>query len=113
MAESFGNKLKSERRSKGISQRGLAEKIGVDFSYISKVENDRLAPPSAETIEKIADALEISKEELLSASGKIPTNIKEMFSGNMSAIEFINEAQKMGLSDKEWKELSKSLKKLR
>ena len=47
MAKTFGQSLRELRSSKIVSQRELAEKVGVDFSYISKVENDRLPPPAA------------------------------------------------------------------
>ena len=57
MAKTFGHNLRELRRSKDVSQRELAEKVGVDFSYISKLENDRLPPPAADTIVKIAKSL--------------------------------------------------------
>ncbi|MCB0594832.1 MAG: helix-turn-helix transcriptional regulator, partial [Phaeodactylibacter sp.] len=47
MENTFGPLLKEVRRSKQVSQRELAERVGVDFSYISKIENNRLAPPAA------------------------------------------------------------------
>jgi len=49
MNQSFGQLLKHIRREKGVSQRDLADQVGVDFSYISKIENDRMPPPSADT----------------------------------------------------------------
>jgi transcriptional regulator with XRE-family HTH domain len=65
MERTFGQALRELRRSKGISQRDLAEKVGVDFSYISKIENDRLPPPAADTIVKICNALEAPPDTLL------------------------------------------------
>ena len=53
MENTFGQLMKDLRRSRSISQRDLAIQVGVDFTYISKIENDRLPPPSAQTIEKI------------------------------------------------------------
>lgn len=113
MAKTFGQTLRELRRSKGISQRELADKIGVDFSYISKVENDRLPPPAADTIQKICDVLGILPDELLALTGKMPTQLKEMLSASPAALRFIRQAHAMGLTDDEWKKLTQRLKHLR
>lgn len=113
MASTFGQSLKEIRRAKGISQRELAKKVGVDFSYISKIENDRLAPPAADTIVKICKALAISPDDLLAVTGKMPTPVKEMLSTSPAALEFMREAQTMKLSDEEWQDMTQRLKRLR
>lgn len=110
---SFGDTLKTIRRAKGISQRELASKAGVDFSYISKVENDRLAPPSAETIIKLSQILDVPSEVLLSKSGKVSSEIKDILSSSPEAIRFLNEAKELKLTGKEWDLLTDNLKKLR
>ena len=42
MEQTFGQYLREQRRRAGMSQRELASRVSVDFSYISKLENDRL-----------------------------------------------------------------------
>jgi transcriptional regulator with XRE-family HTH domain len=113
MKQTFGQALRELRRSKGISQRDLAEKVGVDFSYISKIENDRLSPPSADTIVKICDALEASPDSLLALSGKIPSGLRDTIGSSPAAIQFIRSAQSMGLTEAEWGKLTRQLKRLR
>jgi HTH-type transcriptional regulator, competence development regulator len=113
MKETFGKLLKDLRREKNVSQRELAEKIGVDFSYISKVENDRLPPPAAETTIKIARALGIPVEELLSHGNKLPLDLKDMLGSNAAALKFMNAARDMQLSKDEWGLLTENLKRLR
>ena len=44
--KTFGQALKEIRRGKDVTQRELATAVGVDFSYISKIENDRMPPAS-------------------------------------------------------------------
>ncbi len=45
--ETFGQKIKSLRKEKKITQSELVESVGVDFTYISKIENDKgLRPPN-------------------------------------------------------------------
>jgi transcriptional regulator with XRE-family HTH domain len=112
MDKTFGQKLQELRRSAGLSQRGLAEQVGVDFSYISKVENDRLPPPAADTIVKICAVLGAPADELLALTGKVQTNVMEMLT-SPSARQFLRQAQEMNLTDQEWQTLVKRLKRLR
>ncbi len=113
MAKTFGHALRELRRSKGVSQRNLAEKVGVDFSYISKLENDRHSPPAADTIVKICKALGVAPDELLASTGKIPTDIKDSLASSTSALEFVRQAHEMNLTEDEWKTLTKRLRRLR
>ena len=111
--ESFGFTLRELRRAAKLTQRELANRIGVDFSYISKIENQRLPPPSADTIVEICRALEVKPEELLALTGKIPTNVHRTLSGSRVAQEFLSEIHEMDLTDEEWKIMVKSLQELR
>jgi transcriptional regulator with XRE-family HTH domain len=111
--KTFGQSLRELRRSKGLSQRELARKVGVDFSYISKVENDRLPPPAADTIVKICEALGVAPEWLLASTGKMPKGLREMLGTNPSALQFVREAYQMALTDEEWGEMTRQMKRLR
>ena len=64
----FGTKVRQLRHTKGWSLRDLAEKVGVGFTYLSRVENERLNfgdYPSDALIHRLADALEANEDELL------------------------------------------------
>ncbi len=111
--KTFGQTLKNLRRSKGITQRELASAVGVDFSYISKVENNRMPPPAADTIVKICETLGIPPDKLLAMTRKMPTPVKEAISENPIAQQFLREAQTMTLTNDEWETLTQQLKKLR
>ena len=111
--KTFGQTLKEIRRSKGVTQRELATAVGVDFSYISKIENDRMPPPAADTIVKICEKLKVAPDMLLAMTGKMPTSIKKAISQNPAAQQFLREAQTMTLTDDEWETLTQQLKKLR
>lgn len=70
----FGKRLQELRKEQGISQRDLAERVGLDFTYLSKMENERLEfLPSAAAIRRIAQALSADAEELLILAGKRKT----------------------------------------
>jgi len=113
MSESFGTKLREYRRRVGMSQRELARRIGRDFSYISKVENDRLPPPAADTVVKICEVLNIEPNELLALTGKLPSDVRLSVSTSESAQRFLREAQELALSEEEWDSMIQSLWRLR
>lgn len=67
----FGLRIRELRKRKRLSQRDLAEKVGIDFTYLSKIENNKVPPPSDEVIRKLARELEADPEELLTLAGKV------------------------------------------
>lgn len=60
----FGTKLKKLRAEKGLSQAALEAISGVNCKLLSKYENERIVP-SADTLKKIAEALQISSDYLI------------------------------------------------
>lgn len=113
MADTFGTRLRELRRAVAISQRELAERVGLDFSYISKVENDRIPPPAADTIVAICRVLKVAPDDLLALTGKMPSDVQKGITASTVAQEFLREAHEMGLSDDEWKLMLNSLQHLR
>jgi transcriptional regulator with XRE-family HTH domain len=61
-----------------MSQRDLAKKVGVDFTYLSKVENGHLAPPSESTITLLAESLGDDPKIHLGQARKVPTNLRSI-----------------------------------
>ena len=62
--------------------RVLAEKVGVGFTYLSRVENERLNfgdYPSDAMIHRLADALDADEGELLLLAKRIPEPLKKRF----------------------------------
>ena len=109
----FGAVLRDHRRAAGLTQRDLAERSGLDFSYISKLENNRLPPPAADTVVVLSSILGVPPEELLALTGKIPSEVQATLSTSPSAQKFLREAQRMGLSEDEWSDLARTLRRLR
>lgn len=83
----FGERLRELRRAKNISQRDLASQIDVDFTYLSKIENDRMPAPSAKTILALARALDADADELSVLAGKIPTDLVDVLISNPGAVK--------------------------
>jgi transcriptional regulator with XRE-family HTH domain len=71
--ESFGARVRRKRRESGFSQRELASRVGVDFTYLSKLENDQEGQsPGEDLVRKLAEELGDDAEELLARAGKVP-----------------------------------------
>jgi transcriptional regulator with XRE-family HTH domain len=109
----FGQRLRELRRDAGVTQRELAQRTNLDFSYISKLENDRNPPPAADTIVRICEALSIPAERLLALKGRLPSEIQETVAGNVAAQEFLRVTHTLGLSQSDWKHLSEQARRLR
>ena len=65
--------IKTYRKKSGLTQKALAEKAGLSFSMVSKLESGEQLNPSVETLNKLAGALKITPEKLL----YIPSLIEE------------------------------------
>lgn len=65
MADFLNRNLKYLRSNKGISQQDLADKIGIDRSTISRIENNEIDTTVDNAI-KIANILQVPVSDLLS-----------------------------------------------
>ena len=61
---SIGENIKSFRESKGLTQAQLAEQLGVDQSYIAKVEKS-VRSPTVMFVEATAKTMGCTLDELL------------------------------------------------
>ncbi len=67
----FGSRIRQLRTERGISLRDFADMVGIDFTYLSKIENGKVDPPSEEKIKVMASKLDVESEALLALAGKI------------------------------------------
>jgi transcriptional regulator with XRE-family HTH domain len=61
----IASRLKDLRKIKGWSQQKLAEKTDLSFNAITKIEQGLAKHPTLKTLIKLADAFEISIDELV------------------------------------------------
>ncbi len=93
MASSFGTTIRDARKQRGISQKYLAEKVGIDFTYLSKIENDRMPPPSEKAIRAIAQELGTDPDELIRLAGKVPSDLADLLVRDPEAIRYLRSFQ--------------------
>jgi HTH-type transcriptional regulator, competence development regulator len=87
--ESFGQRIQRLRRSRGLTQRQVAAELGIDFTYLSKLENDRGEPPGEDTIRGLAAVLMTDEEMLLAMAGKIPAELRDRARDDVNFSRFL------------------------
>lgn len=106
----FGEKLRQLRLLNTLNQRKLAGMVGIDFTYLSKIETGNMPPPSQETIKKLANALKADADELLLLADKVPTDVLDAITGSPEMPSFLRQIRNLPSEDME--KLKKYAKKL-
>jgi transcriptional regulator with XRE-family HTH domain len=105
----LGTRIKALRKAKGFTQRQLAELTGVDFTYLSKIENDRLEhTPSIKALQTLAQVLEADELELITLADKMPTALRDI-AQSQEALLFFRKASQIAKSPHDWRTLSQRL----
>jgi transcriptional regulator with XRE-family HTH domain len=65
------------RSDSTYSLRQVAERIGVEPSYLSKVERDVGSPPSEETLRRLSRELDVDADVVLALAGKVSGDLQE------------------------------------
>lgn len=107
----FGEQLRELRLQQGLNQRKLAKKVGIDFTYLSKIETGKMPPPSQETIRKLAEALDVDEDELLVLAGRVPDDIKDVVTRSRELPAFLREIR--DLDDDEIEQLKQKAKEIK
>jgi HTH-type transcriptional regulator, competence development regulator len=76
--QTFGQVIRQARKDKGYTQRQVAKMLRIDFTYLSKLENDRADYPAKEdVIRSLAQKLDRDEEELIFLAGRTPARYEE------------------------------------
>ena len=109
----LGTTIQALRKERGINQRELAARVEVDFSYISKIENDRLEhSPSVRTLVRLAEALQVDELELMNLANKVPDSISAV-TRSPEALRFFRRAAEEVGDPAGWQQLTDVLDKRR
>ena len=79
----FGSYLRDRREQlkatdRAFSVRQVAERVGLEPSYLSKIERGEQAPPSEQKIRALAEDLGEDADVLLALAGKVSTDLQEI-----------------------------------
>lgn len=118
--QSLGDRIRELRLKRNLSQRALADDVasrleadkrrGFDFTYLSKIENNRLTP-SAAVLVVISAVLETDSDELLALARKAPPDITRELADNEPARMFMRSALSKQLTEEDWKKLLRHLER--
>ena len=77
----FGEYVRTVRerirsRDRSFSVRQVAQRIGVEPAYLSKIERNQMAPPSEAAIRRLAAELNEDPDLLLAMAGKVSSDLK-------------------------------------
>ena len=80
---SFGKFLRKRRmtraaENRAFSVRQLAVRVGIEPSYLSKIERGEQPPPGEETIHRLATELGEDPDVLLALAGKVSSDLLEI-----------------------------------
>lgn len=95
----IGEKIREARQARGISLRQLASKVGIHFSHLSKIENDRDSV-GRETLIRIAEELDVDPDLMLGEAGHQAMPFRVL--GNIAAgipIEAIEDVETFDLAN--------------
>jgi HTH-type transcriptional regulator, competence development regulator len=78
----FGEFVRGRREEKRqadsrYSLRQVAERVGIQPSYLSEVERGHSAPPSEEVIVRLAADLDVERDLLLALAGRVGSDLQE------------------------------------
>jgi transcriptional regulator with XRE-family HTH domain len=83
MPKHFGDYLRHSREGLrkndlSFSVRQVAQRVGIEPSYLSKIERGEQPPPSEDTIRAIARELDEDVDVLLAMAGKVSTDLQDI-----------------------------------
>lgn len=85
MPEDFASTLRHFRLRAGLSQYALAKVVGINASYINRLESGEREAPTREVSQALAKALMLSAEEvdrLLFSAGHVPPSLQKLGPGD-------------------------------
>ncbi len=83
----FAALLTELREKAGMSQADLKRALDVDRAFVYRVEKGEVLP-SDERIEQIAGILNADADALYIAAGRVPPDLRELFSSDLHAVRW-------------------------
>lgn len=65
-------------KDRRYSVRQVADRVGIQPSYLSKVERGEVSPPSEDTLVRLAGELEVDPDLLLAMAGKVSRDLLDV-----------------------------------
>jgi FMN phosphatase YigB (HAD superfamily)/DNA-binding Xre family transcriptional regulator len=86
--KALGKRLQNVRKQKGFTQQALCQAANLSYSTLAKIERGAIKAPSIFTVQSIAEALQISLDELLGVQSGLAAQAYLKSQGGVSFIYF-------------------------
>lgn len=111
MNRKFGTLLREKREAKQITLRDFAKQVGVSPTYISMVEQNDAAPPTAERVRKMARVLGEDEDDFVALAGRVSDEMEEAIKKAPAEMaSFLRSVS--GLSPEQLRKLTERAKKM-
>jgi transcriptional regulator with XRE-family HTH domain len=79
----FGDHVRKVRErllvgDRSYSLRQVAERVGIEPAYLSKIERGEVAPPGEDTIGRLAEELGEDRDVMLALAGKVSSDLRDI-----------------------------------
>ena len=111
---SFGETLRARRmvqveNDPTFSLRQVAGRVGIEPSYLSKIERGEQPPPGEQTIRRLAEELGENPDALLALAGKVSSDLLEIIRERPTVVAELLRALR-GLSAKRVSAISRQIR---
>lgn len=93
--QTFGERLRDARVAKGYSLRKFAKEADVSPTYLSQVEQDKVAPPTADRVKRIAELLGESVDEWMAYADRLSEELPDIIHSNSEVPDLLRAVQGM------------------
>ena len=114
----FGEFISKKRVEKKITLRKMADMLGVSAPFLTDVEKDRRNPLDMEKLNRLAEILDLSKEEnelMLNLAGRkrnaVAPDLPEYIMERDYVSAALRTARDLGAGEEEWNRFVEELKK--
>ena len=73
-----GAREQARTRDRAYSLRKVAQRVGIEPAYLSKIERGDVPPPSEATIRRLAQELQEDPDLLLAMAGKVSRDLQDI-----------------------------------
>ncbi|EMI15697.1 XRE family transcriptional regulator [Rhodopirellula maiorica SM1] len=109
--QTFGERLREARVAKGYSLRKFSIEVDVSPTYLSQVEQGKVAPPTADRVERIAALLEESVDEWMALADRLPDELPDIIHGDPGVPDLLRAVK--GMSPEQIKRLREAADEIR
>lgn len=99
----FAKIIRSSRKKEDYTLEELSQKLNVDRSYLSKLENNRVPAPSKRLLKKMSEVLNLDFETLSLLAGRMTENIVKDL--DLKKVELFRAIKNKNFSEKNYQEL--------